>query len=60
MTAEKENIQWEHRYIAGDRTLCLYLADDEELIHEHARRSGLPASVVTEVRKVIDPVTAEG
>ena len=58
--AENKNIQREHRYLAGDRTFCLCLADDEGLIHEHAQRSGFPTSVVTEVRKMIDPVTAEG
>ena len=60
MKAEKKNIQWEHSYVAGDKTFCIYLADDEGLIHEHAERSGFPATVVTEVRKMIDPVTAEG
>ena len=60
MKAEKKNIQWEHTYVAGDKTFCIYLADDEALIHEHAKRSGFPATVVTEVRKMIDPVTAEG
>ena len=60
MKAEKKNIQWEHSYVAGDKTFCIYLADDEGLIEEHAQRSGFPASVVTEVRKMIDPVTAEG
>ena len=60
MKAEKKNIQWEHSYVAGSKTFCIYLADDEELIHEHAARSGFPATVVTEVRKMIDPVTAEG
>ena len=60
MKAEKKNIQWEHSYVAGDKTFCIYLADDEGLIQEHAERSGFPASVVTEVRKMIDPVTAEG
>ena len=60
MKAEKKNIQWEHSYVAGDKTFCIYLADGEELIHEHAARSGFPATVVTEVRKMIDPVTAEG
>ena len=60
MKAEKKNIQWEHSYVAGDRTFCIYLADDEALIHEHAERSGFPASVVAEVRRMIDPVTAEG
>ena len=60
MKAEKKNIQWEHSYVAGDKTFCIYLADDEGLIHEHAARSGFPATEVTEVRKMIDPVTAEG
>jgi hypothetical protein len=59
MKAERKNIQWEHTYVAGDKTFCIYLADNEELIHEHARRSGFPATVVTPVRKMIDPVTAE-
>ena len=60
MKAEHKNIQWEHSYVAGDKTFCIYLADDEKLIHEHAQRSGFPATKVTAIRKVIDPVTAEG
>jgi hypothetical protein len=59
MKAEKKNIQWEHTYVAGDKTFCIYIADDEKLIHEHAQRSGFPATTVTPVRKMIDPVTAE-
>jgi hypothetical protein len=59
MKAESKNIQWEHSYVAGNKTFCVYIADDEELIQEHARRSGFPATVVTPVRKMIDPVTAE-
>lgn len=43
-----------------DKTFCVYLSDSTELIDEHAERSGFPASVVTEVSKMIDPVTAEG
>ena len=60
MQAESKHIQWEHSYVAGDKTFCIYLADDAALIHEHVRRSGFPASTVTAVRKMIDPVTAEG
>lgn len=52
------DIQWEHSYVAGDKTFCIYLAKDESVIHEHARRSGFPASTVTEVGKMIDPTTA--
>ena len=28
MQAEKKPIQWEHSYVAGDKTFCIYLADD--------------------------------
>ena len=59
MKAENKNIQWEHSYVAGDKTFCIYIADDPTLIDEHAERSGFPASVVTPVKRMIDPVTAE-
>lgn len=51
-------IQWVHSYVAGDKTFCIYLAESEELIHEHARISGFPANRVTEVVTMIDPTTA--
>jgi len=50
--------QWERSYVAGDKTFCIYLADGEETIREHARLSGFPASKITEARTVIDPMTA--
>jgi len=28
MKAEHKNIQWEHSYVAGDKTFCIYLADN--------------------------------
>ena len=59
MKAESKNIQWEHSYVTGNKTFCIYIADDPALIAEHSERSGFPASVVTAVRKMIDPVTAE-
>ena len=59
MKAENKNIQWEHSYVAGDKTFCIYIADNTTLIDEHAQRSGFPASEVTLVKRMIDPVTAE-
>jgi hypothetical protein len=52
------DIQWEHSYVAGDKTFCIYLAKDEAVIRRHAEISGFPANKITEVRKVIDPTTA--
>lgn len=50
-------VQWQHSYVTGDKTFCVYLAEDEAAIHEHARLSGFPANVITEVATVIDPTT---
>lgn len=60
MKAEKKKIQWEHSYVTENKTFCIYIAEDEALIQEHAQRRGFPATVVTEVSGMIDPVTAEG
>lgn len=51
-------VQWVQSYVVDDKTFCEYLADSEEAVHEHARISGFPASKVTEVRTVIEPMTA--
>ena len=51
------NIQWIESYVADQKTFCVYMADNEEVIHEHARRSGFPATKVTEITKLIDPTT---
>ena len=52
------DIQWIHSYVAGDKTFCIYLAKDEAVIRKHAEISGFPANKITEVRKMIDPTTA--
>ncbi len=51
-------IQWQHSYVAGDKTFCVYLAEDEAAIREHSDLSGFPANSITEVKAVIDPTTA--
>ena len=51
-------IQWVHSYVAGDKTFCIYLAESEAAIHDHARLSGFPASRITPIRSIIDPTTA--
>jgi hypothetical protein len=51
-------IQWQHSYVAGDRTYCVYLAENEDAIREHSKRSGFPANRITEVDGIIDPTTA--
>ena len=52
-------IQWLHSYVTGDKVYCVYLAPDEAIIQEHAKRVGIPANRVSAVRRLIDPTTAE-
>lgn len=52
-------IQWQHSYVASGKTFCIYLAEDEAAIKEHAELSGFPANTVTEVKRTIDPTTAK-
>ncbi|TVQ49893.1 MAG: DUF4242 domain-containing protein [Gammaproteobacteria bacterium] len=51
-------LQWQHSYVAGDRTFCVYLAADEAAIRRHAELSGIPVNRITEVPQIIDPLTA--
>lgn len=51
-------IQWQHSYVAGDRTFCIYLAESEDAIRRHAELSGIPVTRITEVPQIIDPLTA--
>ncbi len=52
--------QWEHSYVVDNKTFCIYLAESEAAVKEHAKLSGFPATTVSEVRTVIDPLTAVG
>ena len=51
-------VQWDHSYVVDDKTFCIYLAESEAAVQEHAKLSGFPANKVTEVRGIIDPMTA--
>jgi hypothetical protein len=52
------DIQWQHSYVAGNKTFCVYLATDEKVIRKHAEISGFPATKITEIKRSIDPTTA--
>jgi len=51
-------VQWDHSYVAANKTFCVYLADNEAAIREHAELSGFPATIITEISTIIDPTTA--
>jgi hypothetical protein len=51
--------QWVQSYVVGDYLFCVYNAQDEEAVREHARRGGFPCDRIHQVSALIDPVTGE-
>jgi Nickel responsive protein SCO4226-like len=51
------DVQWVESYVAENKTFCVYLAADENLIRKHAELSGIPATKITRVLRMIDPTT---
>ncbi|MWV13309.1 DUF4242 domain-containing protein [Pseudomonas sp. R-28-1W-6] len=52
-------VQWQHSYVTDDKVYCVYIADNEQLVREHAERGGFPADRISQVKATIDPTTAE-
>ncbi len=51
-------VQWVESYVTDDKIYCVYIAANEELVREHAKRGGFPANRISQVRTIIDPTTA--
>jgi cell division inhibitor SulA len=52
-------VQWLESYVTGDKIYCVYIAPNEDMVREHARQGGFPANRVSEIKRIIDPTTAE-
>jgi Protein of unknown function (DUF4242) len=52
-------IQWLESFVTADKIYCVYIAPSEAAVHEHAKKGGFPANRVSEVKRIIDPTTAE-
>jgi len=50
--------RWEQSYVTADRVYCVYLAESEQMVRQHAERAGFPCTKVSDVAQVIDPLTA--
>jgi hypothetical protein len=53
-------IQWIESFVTADKIYCVYIAPNEAMVREHAKRGGFPANRVSEVNRMIDPTSAEG
>jgi hypothetical protein len=45
--------------VTADKISCIWYAANEDLIREHAERSGLPTNRIGKIKRIIDPATAE-
>jgi hypothetical protein len=52
-------VQWVESFVTDDKIYCIYIADSEATVREHAKLGGFPADSVQVVRRMIDPTTAE-
>lgn len=52
-------IQWLESFVTADKIYCLYIADNEQTIREHAEQGGFPANRIEEIKTIIDPTTGD-
>ena len=52
-------IEWVHSYVTGNKIFCIYKAENEDLIREHAKKGGFPVNNIIPVGTVISPATAQ-
>ncbi|MCQ8116298.1 DUF4242 domain-containing protein [Methylomonas rosea] len=52
-------IQWLQSYVTGDKVYCIYIADSEQAIREHAEQGGFPANRIEKITTIIDPTTGD-
>ena len=52
-------IQWVDSFVTNDKVYCIYRAENEDLVREHAKRGGFPANKVSEVKTIISPKTGK-
>jgi hypothetical protein len=52
-------IQWVQSYVTDDKIYCIYISPNQELIEKHAQEGGFPANSISEVKRIIDPTSAE-
>jgi hypothetical protein len=51
--------QWLESFVTDEKLFCVYIADNEATVQEHANGGGFPCNAVRRVRTIIDPTTAE-
>ena len=53
-------IQWVESFVTDDKIYCVYNSPSKALIEKHAQEGGFPANTISEIKRIIDPTSAEG
>ena len=59
LTEMGPQIQWVQSYVTADKIYCVYIAQNEDQVRQHAQQAGFPANQVSAVATITDPTTAE-
>ncbi|HUX09014.1 MAG TPA: DUF4242 domain-containing protein [Terriglobia bacterium] len=54
-----QEIQWLESYVTNDKLYCVYIAPNVASVQQHAEQGGFPANRISQVKRMIDPTTAE-
>ena len=46
---------WLQSYICEDKIFCIHVAENEEVLRQHARLGKFPIHAISEVKTIIDP-----
>ncbi|MEX0288724.1 MAG: DUF4242 domain-containing protein [Flavobacteriaceae bacterium] len=52
-------IEWLHSYVTDNKVYCVYKAENETLLREHAEKGGFPINKVSILSTQINPETAK-
>jgi len=55
----KGAVQWQQSYVTDDKIYCVYIAENESDIRQHAQTGGFPVNRVSRIRAMIDPTSAD-
>ena len=49
---------WIQSFITEDKIYCIHIAENENVVREHATLGKFPVHTISEVKNVIDPLTS--
>lgn len=53
------DVEWMYSFVTDNKTYCVYLAPDEEILRQHSASAGLPVSRVSRVTSMLDSDTGK-